>query len=161
VIQDLDSPWFRGIIAIVFVTVAVNIGFILYAFISPPNLVVQDYYDRGKNYFHDESIRQKNSATAWRLQLLFPNAIKANVPVVGRLYVVDHQGVAVNSGSVRLKAFRPSDAEQDFGLTMKWVDAGTFSSPITFPSPGNWDLIASIDAEEQQFDTAMRIFVGK
>jgi len=159
--QDLKNPWLRAILGTMAVVVAVNIGFISVAFISPPNLVVKDYYERGKNYFHDEVIREKAEATAWRLHLLLPDAIRTNDPATCRLYVLDHQGNPVHSGRVKLSAFRPSDARYDFSIELKAVDAGSFAAPVSFPLPGSWDLIARVDADGQHFDTAQRIFVSK
>jgi len=159
--QDLKNPWLRTILGIVSVVVAVNIVFIAWAFISPPNLVVKDYYERGKNYFHDKDLRQQAEAAAWRLQLLLPDDLQPNTPITCRLYVVDHQGQPVSSGSVHVSAYRPNDADYDFSVELKVVDPGSFAAPISFPLPGNWDLIARIDAGKQQFDTAQRIFVGK
>ncbi len=158
---DLKNPWLRIIVAAVGITVAVNIIFITYAFISPPNLVVQDYYEQGKNYFHDAKQREDAAAKAWRLQLMLPNKITANQTVIGRLYAMDHAGIPVSSGQVILTAYRPSDANHDFDVELQRSDAGTFTAPVTFPLPGHWDLIARIDAEGQRFDTAQRIFVEK
>ncbi|WP_167632146.1 FixH family protein [Mariprofundus ferrooxydans] len=159
--QDFRSPWLRGVLAIVGVTVLVNIGFIGYAFIFPPNLVVKDYYERGKNYFHDQHIRQEELPTAWRLQLMFPDPLSVNAPKLCRLYVMDHQGKPVRSGRVMLTAYRPNSSADDFKVALKLVDAGTFAAPVNFPLPGNWDVIARIDADGQHFDTAQRIFVQK
>ncbi|MBN4073535.1 FixH family protein [Mariprofundus ferrooxydans] len=159
--MDLRSPWLRSILAVVGVTLLVNIGFISYAFIFPPNLVVQDYYERGKNYFHDEKLRDDAAPTAWRLQLMLPNSIKNNETITSRLYVIDHNGKPVQSGQVLLSAYRPSDASQDFNIELKRTDAGTFIAPISFPLPGHWDLIARIDAGNHHFDTAQRIFVQR
>ncbi|MFQ5345116.1 MAG: FixH family protein [Mariprofundus sp.] len=159
--QDLRNPWLKGILAVVGVTLVVNIGFISYAYIAPPNLVVQDYYERGKNYFHDANLRDEAAATAWRLQLLLPNTLTVNKSDIIRLYVMDHQGKPVHAGKVILKAYRPNDASHDFTVEMPMTDAGTFHAPVSFPLPGHWDLIASIDAGEQHFDTALRIFVQK
>lgn len=159
--QDLKNPWLRAILAIIGVVVTVNIVFISWAFIAPPNLVVNDYYERGKNYFHDKDVRQQAEASAWRLQLLLPDAMQVNSPATCRLYVMDHQGQPVRAGKVRLSAYRPNDATQDFSIELKNVDAGTFAAPVSFPLPGNWDLIARIDVDGQRFDTAQRIFVAK
>jgi len=159
--QDLKNPWLRGILAVVGVTLAVNFGFISYAYIFPPNLVVQDYYERGKSYFHDEHLREKAAPTAWRLQLLLPNKLKVNQAGMSRLYVMDHQGTPIRAGKVVLKAYRPSDASHDFSVELLLTDAGTFAAPVTFPLPGHWDLIARIDADNQHFDTAQRIFVQR
>jgi len=159
--KDLKNPWLRGIIAVVGVTLVVNIGFISYAFFSPPNLVVQNYYERGKSYFHDENLRDAAAATAWRLQLMLPNKVKVNKASTCRLYVMDHQGKPVDFGTVTLTAYRPSDAGHDFNIELPLTDTGTFTAPVTFPLPGHWDLIARIDAGEQHFDTAQRIFVQR
>jgi len=158
---DLKNPWLRAIVGAVAITVAVNACFIIYAFIVPPNLVVQDYYDSGKNYFHDEKIRDNASATAWRLQLMLTDKVKVNHTDTIRLYVMDHQGTPIQAGNVILTAYRPSDASHDFDIELKLTDAGTFSAPISFPLPGHWDLIARIDSDEKRFDTAQRIFVAK
>jgi len=159
--EDLKNPWLRGILAVVGVTLIVNFGFISYAFIFPPNLVVKDYYERGKNYFHDEHLREQKAPTAWRLQLLLPNTLKVNQSGISRLYVMDHQGKPVHAGHVVLTAYRPSDASHDFNVELHLTDAGTFAAPVSFPLPGHWDLIARIDAGEQHFDTAQRIFVQR
>jgi len=159
--QDLKSPWLRTILGIIAVVVAVNIVFISWAFISPPNLVVKDYYERGKNYFHDEDARKQAEASAWRLQLLLPDSMQANTPATCRLYVMDHQGKPIQAGSVHLSAYRPDNASYDFNVELNKVDTGTFAGPVSFPLAGNWDLIARIDAGGQRFDTAQRIFVGK
>jgi len=159
--EDLKNPWLRIILAVVGITVTVNIVFITYAFISPPNLVVQDYYERGKSYFHDAKLRDEAASSAWRLQLMLPNKITTNTPVTCRLYVMDHAGTPVSSGHVILTAYRPSDASHDFDIELSRTDAGTFTTSVSFPLPGHWDLIARIDADEQRFDTAQRIFVQK
>jgi len=159
--EDLKNPWLRAILAVIGVTLIVNFAFIAYAYISPPNLVVKDYYERGKSYFHDEHLREAAAATAWRLQLLLPNSLKVGQADRCLLYVMDHEGNPIRSGRVILKAYRPSDARHDFSVTLPLTDAGTFAAAVTFPLPGHWDLIARIDAEGQHFDTAQRIFVQK
>jgi len=159
--QDLKNPWLRGILAVVGTTLIVNFGFITYAYMFPPNLVANDYYERGKEYFHDEKTRQKAEPTAWRLQLLIPSKLHVNQVQTIRLYAMDHQGKPVQKGNVILKAYRPNDASRDFTINLQLSDVGTFAAPIAFPLPGHWDIIASIDVAKQHFDTAERIFVEK
>ena len=155
--QDLKNPWLRAILGIVVVTVSVNAGFIIYAFRSPPNLVVDNYYEQGKEYFHDEAKREL--AAAWRLELLPPDEVKVGEDQTYRLYVMDEFGTPVRDGQVTLVAFRPSDAERDFNRPLSYTDAGTFSGEVAFPLPGNWDLIATVKSGGKQFDVARRIFV--
>jgi len=159
--KDLKNPWLRGILAVVGVTLVVNIGFISYAFMVPPNLVVTDYYERGKSYFHDEHVREQLAATAWRLKLLLPERVTVNSAQTCRLYVMDHQGKPVQAGTVTLKAYRPANAADDFTVDLKHVDVGTFAASVNFPLPGHWDVIARIDANGEHFDTAQRVFVQR
>ncbi|MDX8397642.1 MAG: FixH family protein [Mariprofundaceae bacterium] len=157
--QDLKNPWLRSILTVVGVTLVVNIGFITYAYMFPPNLVVNNYYERGKEYFHDEKQRQQAEASAWRLQLLMPNKMHVDQRQTVRLYVMDHQGKPVQEGTVTLKAYRPDDSSRDFSLNLPLSDVGTFSAPLSFPLLGRWDVIARIDTDSHHFDTSARIFV--
>ncbi len=157
--QDLKNPWLRGILAAVAVTVTVNAGYIVYSLNAPPNLVVDNYYERGKQYFHEEHIRQQ--AAAWRLQLLPPEVPTVDQDQTYRLYVMDEKGTPVSDGKVTLMAFRPSDAEYDFTRPLAFADTGTFAGTARFPLPGSWDLIAKVESGGGSFDVAQRIFVHK
>lgn len=157
--QDLKNPWLRGILAIVAVTVTVNAVYIVYSFRSPPNLVVDNYYEQGKEYFHAE--RERGQTANWRLALLPPEAPKAGVDQTYRLYVMDQTGTPVTDANVTLMAYRPSDAAYDFSSPLAHVDTGTFAGQARFPLPGNWDLIAQVESGGKQFDVAQRVFVQK
>ncbi|HXH71423.1 MAG TPA: FixH family protein [Mariprofundaceae bacterium] len=157
--EDLKHPWLRGILAIIGVTLVVNIGFISMAFINKPNLVVKDYYEKGQEYFHAEAARNEAEHLGFRLQLLPPATPKLNVAQTYRLYVVDHTGKPWNSGEGILFAYRPNDSSKDFRLPLPKADTGTFAANVTFSQPGNWDLIAQIMVEGRKLDVAQRIFV--
>jgi nitrogen fixation protein FixH len=159
--NDLKSPWLRAILGVVGVTVSVNLVFIIYAFWSPPDLVAKDFYEKGQNYFHEEIKREQEAGDAWRLQLLAPDKPKMNMEQDYRLYVMDHQGHAVNSGQVVLFAYRPNASRSDFRQELHYVDTGTYAATLRFPLPGKWDLIAQIRSGDQKFDVAQRINVEK
>ncbi len=159
--NDLKNPWLRGILAVVGVTVMVNLAFILYAFWSPPELVAKDYYERGQNYFHEEIKREQSAGDAWRLQLMAPDKPKLNMEQDYRLYVMDHEGRAVNSGKAVLFIYRTNAAENDFRQELHYVDSGTYAATLRLPLPGTWDLIAQIRSGEQKYDVAQRINVEK
>lgn len=157
--EDLKHPWLRGILAIIGVTLVVNIGFISMAFIDKPNLVVKDYYEKGQEYFHAEAVRNEAEHLGFRLHLLPPASPKLNVGQTYRLYVVDHDGKPWNSGEGTLFAYRPNDSSKDFRIVLPKADVGTFAANVTFSQPGNWDLIAQITVEGRKLDIAQRIFV--
>jgi len=159
--NDLKNPWLRGILAVIGVTVFVNLVFVLYAFWAPPQLVAKDYYEKGQSYFHEEIKREQAAADAWRLQLLAPDQPKLNMEQYYRLYVMDHEGRAVNSGQAMLYVYRSDSAENDFKQELHFVDTGTYAATLRFPLPGTWDLIAQIRSGENKYDVAQRINVEK
>ncbi|NWF38545.1 FixH family protein [Mariprofundus sp. NF] len=156
--EDFRNPWFLGILGLVGAALAATIWMAVIAGQTSPGLVSEDYYEKGSNYFN-KTPEQKN-LPQWRLNLMTPDK-----PVVGqsqtyRLYAVMESGKPVSSASVTLYAYRPSDANADFKLTMQQRDPGSFSVVASFPLPGTWDLIAQIQADGKQFDVVQRIFVG-
>ncbi len=159
--DDLKNPWLRGILAGVAIVVTVNVVFVLYAISSPPQLVTRDYYEKGKNYFHEEIKRVQQTASAWRLQLLVPSILAVNQPRTLRLYVMDHQGNPLKTGQAVLYVYRPDNADADFRQELKLVDSGTFAADVAFPLPGKWDLIAQIKSGDQKYDVAQRIKVRR
>jgi nitrogen fixation protein FixH len=159
--NDLKSPWLRAILGVVGVTVSVNMVYIIYAFWSPPDLVAKDYYEKGKNYFHEEIRREKAAGNEWRLQLLAPDKPKMNMEQEYRLYVMDHQGRAVNSGEATLLVYRPDNSRSDFRQELHYVDSGTYAATLRFTFPGKWDLIAQIRSGDRKYDVAQRINVEK
>lgn len=159
--NDLKSPWLRGILAVVGVTVGVNLVFIAYAYWSPPQLVAKDYYEKGQRYFHEEIRREQAAGNAWRLQLLVPDKPRLNMEQDYRLYVMDHEGRAVNSGQAVLYVYRTNASRNDFKQVLQYVDTGTYAATLRFPLPGSWDLIAQIRSGDQKYDVAQRINVEK
>jgi nitrogen fixation protein FixH len=159
--NDLKSPWLRAILGVVGVTVSVNLAYIIYAFWSPPDLVAKDYYEKGENYFQEAIKREQAAGDAWRLHLLAPDKPKVNLEQDYRLYVMDHDGQAVNSGQAVLFAYRPDGSQSDFKQELHYVDSGTYAAMLRFPLPGKWDLIAQIHSGEQKYDVAQRIDVEK
>lgn len=155
--DDFRNPWFLGILGLIGVALAGTIWMAMIAGATSPGLVTEDYYEKGKNYFHEAPARQ--NAPAWRLSLLAPAQTKSGQPQVYRLYVIDEQGKPMRNGSATLYAYRPSDAGADFSVPMQLSDAGTFTASTTFPLPGTWDLIAQIESQGKKHDIAQRLFI--
>ena len=159
--EDLKNPWLRGVLAIVAVTLLANVVFISLAFISSPNLVVKDYYEQGKEYFHAQVERDEIKQLGYRLHLMAPATPKLGIAQPYRLYVVDPDGKPWNRGEGTLFAYRPNDASKDFQQPLLRSDTGMFAAEVNFPMAGNWDLIAQIYVDNKKLDVAQRVFVEK
>lgn len=155
--EDFRNPWFLGVLALIGAALAGTVWMAVIAGNTSPGLVSEDYYEKGKNYFHETP--KEVTESAWRLNLLAPPAPKMGEAQNYRLYVIDDTGRPVSSAEVVLYAYRPSDAKADFSVKMVKSDAGTFVASITFPLPGTWDLIAQVDASGMRNTLAHRLFV--
>lgn len=156
--DDFKNPWFLGMLALIGTALAGTIWMAMIAGATSPGLVSENYYEKGKNYFH-QAPGEVQGGPQWRLKLLAPEVTRVGQPQTYRLYAINEQGKPVREGTATLYAYRPSDAKADFTIPMQLDDAGTFSAAATFPLPGTWDLIAQVDSEGKQVDIAQRLFI--
>jgi len=155
--DDFKNPWFLMVLGLIAVALAGTVWMAIIAGSTSPGLVSEDYYEKGKNYFHKAPEEQKSSQ--WRLNLLVPAKASVGQPQLYRFYVIDDAGKPLAGGAATLYAYRPSDASADFRVKMKLSDVGTFTASVAFPLPGTWDLIAQVESQGKQVDIAQRLFV--
>ncbi len=156
----LHNPWVWLLIGIMGVTLLVNGALITIAFLSPPGLVVDDYYKKGKTYLYDQAQTQKDEARlGWDLQLDMPKTPLLNSSEPYLVRVVDNAGQAIEGAQAEFAAFRPAEYGNDFVLAMRDVGAGYYATDVNFSLPGNWDLIVTVQQGEDKLDIAKRIFV--
>jgi len=155
-----QSPWVWLLAGIMGTAVLVNGVLITLAFVYPPGLVVDDYYERGKNYlYHQAKVKDDIARLGWELQLDLPKAPKIGGSDPYMLRVLDRDGVALEGASVEFAAFRPVESGFDFVRPMRDIGAGFYSANVGFDRPGNWDLIVTAQVGEDELDIAQRIFV--
>jgi nitrogen fixation protein FixH len=158
--EDFSNPWFLSVLALIVTALGATISMIMIAYSASPDLVNKDYYEKGKNYFKAEARRQQDGKPLWRLNLMPPKHPVVAKAQLYRLFVINPDGKPVREGKSELFVYRPNDVARDFQISMKQVDVGTFLAEITFPLPGNWDLIGQIEHDGQSFNVAQRIFVN-
>ena len=162
------SPWVIGWLALLLTVLAINITFVTLAVKTPPGLVVDDAYERGK-YLHDNIRKRDAEKPKWNTQVEFAGAKKYmgdlkipayNKPVKLDYKVSDQQGEAVEPHSVTFYAYRNSDIKQDFSVAMTKVDAGHYQAEISFPLKGVWDtyVTATTGVGTIEHNTAQIIF---
>lgn len=155
--DDFRNPWFLAVLGLVGTALAGTIWMAMIAGATSPGLVNEDYYEKGKNYFHDSPASQEGPQ--WRLNLLAPARTEVDQPQTYRLYAIDEHGKPVRDGTATLYAYRPSDAKADFSVKMKLSDIGTFTASAEFPLPGTWDVIAQVESGGRQVDVTQRLFI--
>ena len=160
--QAMRNPWVIGWIAIVVVFLAVNIMFFITAWVSSPGLVVQDYYEQGRQYEKNAlKIMASQNRLNWETRLEIPQTIVRNSPDVYRFSAVDSRGLPIKGAQVKLFAYRPSDADADFATPLQEIAPGLYQADIGFTLPGVWDLQVKAQRDEEVYQMSHRVSVLK
>ncbi len=155
--KALKNPWVIGWLTLVGVVLAVNIGFISLAFITNPGLVDKDYYEKAEDYEKNMlKYRTARAALGWTYQAAFPNNPVINTKTLYRLSLVDKTGQPLTAATVKLVAYRPSDASADFEVSLSEINAGIYEGYVTYPLKGIWEITAAIVRGDDKYDFTRR-----
>lgn len=154
------SPWFIAWIALVAVVVAVNATMITLAFVTNPGLVIDDYYERGREVERTLATRRAE-APGWTMSLDTPADVTAGEETTVRFYVVDQAGQPVRPDAVTYFAYRPSDRSADFSLPMAEEAPGRYAVAVSFDRSGLWDTLVAAETGEQEVMFDQRIGVAE
>jgi nitrogen fixation protein FixH len=154
------SPWVIAWIALVIAVLGVNLTMVYLAITTNPGLVVNDYYERGQHY--ERTMVSKVAADpGWEMQADVPRDIKAGERSVIRFFLVDKAGQPVKPDGVRFFAYRPSDAAEDFSLTMTEEGAGRYMAEVTFPLIGIWDTLIAVTSADKEYSLGKRVNIQR
>jgi nitrogen fixation protein FixH len=160
--QAMRNPWVIGWLAVVVVFLAVNLMFFIVAWVSSPGLVVQDYYEQGRQYEKNAlKIMAAQNQLNWETRLEIPQAIVRNSADVYRFSAVDSRGLPIKGARVNLFAYRPSDAGADFTTPLEEIAPGLYQADIGFTLPGVWDLQVRAQRDEDVYQMSHRVSVLK
>jgi len=153
------NPWVRAWIALVVVVLAVNATMIVLAFATNPGLVVDDYYERGRNVERTLATRRAE-APGWTMSVDTPGDVTEGRTTTVRFFAVDSAGQPVRPDAVTYYAYRPSDASADFSLPMIEEAPGRYAVEVSFPISGLWDTLVAAEAGDQEIAFDQRISVS-
>jgi len=159
--EGLRNPWFLGLLGMVGVFFLVNFAFIVFAVISNPGLVDDNYYENGRNYEkHFISQRAQRQQLGWQTRLELPSTTIAGIPGMFRFSAADSLGLPLEQANVVLSAYRPSNAKDDFKQKLETVGPGIYQGKIRFPLPGVWDVHLIADYHGKRYSKQRRIQVN-
>ncbi len=154
------NPWVIGWFSLVAVFLAVNAVFIVFAVISSPGLVVENYYEQGRQYEKNAlKLLTEHKRLQWETKLEVPEIITLNSANTYRFSAVDSRGVPIRDAEVKLTAYRPSSANADFTTALQQIAPGLYQANVSFPLPGIWDLNVKVVHGEDHFEVAQRLSV--
>ncbi len=154
------NPWVIGILGMLAVFVLANAYMIYLSSSGGPGLVVDNYYERGENYEKTILSRQAQDP-GWKMKLDSPESIEVGKKHIVNVIVTDKEGNPVNRDSAVFNAYRPSDKSMDFSLPMQRIDDGLYEVALSFPLPGVWDVLVTIQNGDFEANLPQRIKVGK
>lgn len=156
--QALRNPWVLGWLGLLIFVVLVNVVFIVTAFKTTPGLVDKNYYEKGrdveKNFLKKQ---QAKSRLGWEISLNLPDAIIVGEQATFSINVVDASGMPLRDVSVKLQAYRPSDASADFNSDMDKVAEGVFQTRLNLPLKGIWDIKVVVKQGDEELELSRRI----
>jgi len=158
--QALKNPWVLGLLAFLVTFLTANAIFIYLAFKSPPNLVVEDFYERGEAYEITQKNIEKEKALGWTGLILAPSKTRVNQQQNYEVMLQGKNSVGLDLDSVTLHAYRPSDAKADFSVEMTKKQPGVYSADISFQLPGIWDVIVEAKLDDKEFLTTKRLTIS-
>ncbi len=158
--EGLKNPWVLGLILFLCVFLSMNAIFIYLAFRQPPNLVVQDFYERGKDYQITQKNIDREKQLGWSGMILTPVKMSANQKQNIEAIIQGKNSTALQLDSVEFHAYRPSDSKADFMAVMQQEEVGKYSADITFTLPGVWDVIVEAKRGDDKFLLTRRVSVS-
>lgn len=156
--QAMRNPWFIAILGVIAIFLVVNIVFIVFAVTSNPGLVVDDYYEKGREYEKNVVTRlNARNKLNWQTKFELPKKIYANTPGTFRFSAVDPRGVYIMDADVKFILYRPSDSSADFTQVVDQVAPGLYQTNLSLPLPGIWDLTIKVTHNEDVYHHTHRI----
>ncbi len=151
--RAMRNPWVLGWIGLVTVVLLVNVAMISMAVVTNSGLVEEDYYEKGRD--HEQNFLKKQAARhalGWNFKLDVPEDLILGQAHTIRFNVVDRRGLAVDDLNIEVLAYRPSDADADFKLSMQAFAPGQYQAQALFPLKGVWELKLKASQAGESFD---------
>lgn len=156
----LQSPWVWALFILMGLAFVANGALIYYAYKATPNLVSTNYYERGETYQTQQRIENRMKGNlGWRMEAAREITASAGRAAPVTVTIMDKNGLPAEPESVKLYAYRPSDARHDFDLPMTRAGNGQFTAQTAFPLKGIWDLIIEAQKGDDLIKITRRITV--
>lgn len=159
--EAFKNPWVWAGLAFLCTFVSMNIFFIYQAFSSPPNLVLENFYERGRTYDDMQDRLARERELGWSGLIMAPADSQTGVEQRWEVLIQDKAGETLQFDTVELFAYRPSDAREDFSVSMHAQENGVYAADINFTLPGNWDIIVEARRGDDEFAITRRTFISR
>lgn len=153
------NPFIIAWVAILTIVLAVNFFMVSMAIVTNPGLVIDDFYEKGKNMDKILAERKRMEALGWQLKIDLPLLSEGKSQTV-TLQVLDKEGAPMSVDSAVLYYYRPSDRDLDGEQPLQPTgEQGVYSTEFSLSPKGKWDLIMEVTQGENHFSIGRAIMV--
>ncbi len=153
------NPFVISWFVILIVVVCVNFFMVSMAIVTNPGLVIDDFYEKGKNMDQTLAAQKRMDEMGWQLQVGLPDLKEGKSERI-TLMVLDKQGQALNVDTAILYYYRPSDRKLDGEQVLTSTGViGEFEADFSLNTKGKWDLIMEVTQGDLVYNIGRSIMV--
>ncbi|MBK6766525.1 MAG: FixH family protein [bacterium] len=150
-----NNLWPLIIIAILTGTIAVNIGVLTIAAQNPPELMTENYYEKGVDLKQVVTEKQETQRTGWKVTASMVD------PQLVMLTAIDAAGLPRDSLTGRCSLYRPSSKQLDQeSVQILSMGGGRYAVKTATPLlRGAWECVADLSLGQKHFRDRLPFFV--
>lgn len=153
------NPFVIGWFVLLTIVVSVNFFMVSMAIVTNPGLVIEDFYEKGKNMDQVLANRKRMDEMGWQLDVAMPVLKEGKVEHV-TVNVKDKAGEPIAVDTAVLYYYRPSDRKLDGSIPfVATSNAGEFTADVVLNTKGKWDLILEVTQGELVYSIGRSIMV--
>ncbi|WP_130538333.1 FixH family protein [Thiomicrorhabdus indica] len=153
------NPFVIAWVTILTIVLAVNFFMVSMAIVTNPGLVIEDFYEKGKNMDKILAERKRMETLGWQLNVDLP-LMSEGKPQKVVVSVLDKDGNAMDVETAVLYYYRPSDRDLDGELPLQPAgEKGVYTADFTLTPKGKWDLIMEVTQGENRYSIGRSIMV--
>ncbi|MBI1275017.1 hypothetical protein GC177_03490 [bacterium] len=154
-LRDRIIPWY--FVLFFLALVLIDGTMVTLAVTSQTGTVTDHPYEKGLAYNKVVAAADAQARLGWKSTIQWKAQAGSQGTVTIRL--TDRNDSPIDKARTHLAIMRPSQDGMDFSVELKEISAGTYSSAITFPAKGLWELRAYADRGNETYQHAIRLVV--
>lgn len=153
------NPFVIAWFVILTIVLAVNFFMVSMAIVTNPGLVVEDFYEKGKNMEAVLINRKRMEELGWQLNVDLPIMSEGKDQTV-KLNVLDKENKPFDVDTAVLYYYRPSDKNMDGEVKLASTgNAGEYKATFQLPLKGKWDLMMEVHKGDLHYNIGRSIMV--
>jgi nitrogen fixation protein FixH len=153
------NPFVIGWFVILILVLGVNFFMVSMAIVTNPGLVIDDFYEKGKNMDKVLAERKRMADMGWQLKVDLPILTQDKSETV-KVMVTDKENRPLNVDSAILYYYRPSDRKLDGEQALVATGLmGEYQAELVLNTKGKWDIIMEVTQGELVYSIGRSIMV--